>query len=186
MTIREPQTAVEAFDAYAAQPDNADRILEFIGGEILDVPSNAYVSKIAILIAHFIMTYLMKNDIGHVTGEAGGYMVGNERFAPDVAFISYEKQPELVRQDYNPNPPDLAVEIISEGSREEMRRLTKKVASYNTVGTVVWVVDTEAEAVDVYVPGQAPTTISKSDEKPLLDGGELLPKFTLDLTNVFK
>ena len=68
-----------AFDDWVQLPENADKRLEFVAGEIIDVPSNPYVSKIAGLILTFINIYLFKNDIGHLTGEAGGYMVAGER-----------------------------------------------------------------------------------------------------------
>lgn len=71
------------------------------------MPSNPYSSEIAIQIAFFLKLYLREQGRrGHVTGEAGGYQVMGERYAPDVAFISYERQPELVPTGYNPNPPD--------------------------------------------------------------------------------
>ena len=63
------------------------------------MPSNPYVSEISALIIFFVQLYLREQGIkGHVTGEAGGYIVSGERYAPDVAFISREKQPELARQ----------------------------------------------------------------------------------------
>lgn len=86
----------EMFEAFIQQPQNADKLFELIGGEIFEVPSNPYVSKIASRISGELYIYLKTHDIGHLTGEAGGYMVGGERYAPDVAFISYEKQAELV------------------------------------------------------------------------------------------
>ena len=76
------------FEAFIDLPENAERFFEFIGGEILEVPSNTYSSKIASRISGFIFMYLLQNDIGHLTGEQGGYMVFGERYAPDVAFIS--------------------------------------------------------------------------------------------------
>jgi len=89
------KVTLDEFEAYVKQPENFQQMFEFISGEIIPVPSNPYVSKIAMLIGAAILFYLRENDIGHVTGEAGGYKVGGERFAPDVAYISYDRQLEL-------------------------------------------------------------------------------------------
>lgn len=99
------------FDVIADLPENQDKLLEYIGGEIVEVPSNPQASKYSGLFITEFNLYVRKNDIGHVTGEAGGYIVSGERYAPDAAFISYARQPQLAESGYNPNPPDLAVEI---------------------------------------------------------------------------
>src|SRR5690606_22485094 len=133
-------SSVEAFDQFVMLPENAEKLFEYIGGEIVEVPSNPYVSAIAMLIGSLILVFVREKKLGHVTGEAGGYMVAGERYAPDVAFISYVKQPQLVKQGYNPNPPDLAVEVVSSDRADELHMLRIKVTNYLAVGTVVWVV----------------------------------------------
>lgn len=74
---------------------------------------------------------------GHVTGEGGGYRVSAERYAPDVAYLAYDKQAELAREGYNPNPPDLAVEVISSGDTRELALLRVKINNDLAAGTVV-------------------------------------------------
>ena len=173
---------VEAFDAFTELPENADKLFEFIGGDVVEVPSNPYASKISINLTVPIALFVKEHDLGHVTGEAGGYMVFGERYAPDVGFISKIKQPELARQGYNPNPPDLAVEIDFPSTYESQRNLRIKTANYLAVGTTVWIVYPESKMVEVYVPGKR-VEIIDSDGK--LDGGEVLPGFTLALKDVF-
>lgn len=173
-----------AFDDWVQLPENADKRLEFVAGEIIDVPSNPYVSKIASIISGFIFMYLLKNDIGHVTGEAGGYMVAGERYAPDVAFISYEKQAELAKEGYNPNPPDLAVEVVSsENNSTEEWTLNIKIGNYLAVGTMVWIVRPEKQSIEVYQPA-TPTKVYRAKDSIKLDN--VLPDFELKLSDVFK
>lgn len=174
---------VEEFDQFAQLPENADKLLEYVGGEVIEVPSNPYASKIAMIIAVAIGMYLSKKDIGHLTGEAGGYMVSGERYAPDVAFISKQKQPELVKEGYNPNPPDLAVEVDFPSSLHSQRDLRTKVVNYLAAGTVLWVVLPEVKEVEVYVPGQPQKTLKVGDT---LDGGEVLPGFKLAVADIFR
>lgn len=104
---------LEKFERFAHLPENADRIFEYIGGKILEVPSNPLSSKIAMLIVGALLNFLKHHDIGHVTGEAGGYQVFGERYAPDAAFISYARQPQLpYDQPYNPNPPNWPLRLF--------------------------------------------------------------------------
>lgn len=134
MAVFERLYTIQEFNAFIQQQENTDKLFELIGGEIFEVPSNPYVSKIAEIILTFFNLYIFKNPIGHVTGEAGGYMVSGERYAPDVAFISSLKQPELVKEGYNPNLPDLAVEVVSSESRRENQKLTIKLGNYLAAG----------------------------------------------------
>ena|SRR5688572_16403257 len=138
MAISVKRYTVEEFEAFVNLPENVDKNFEFIGGEIFEVPSNPYTSFIGSIILTALMNFVLSRKLGYVTGEAGGYMVYGERYAPDVAFISKERQPKLARSGYNPNPPDLAVEVIS--PNDNQRQTMIKVANYLSVGTVVWVV----------------------------------------------
>lgn len=172
----------EAFDAFTELPENADKLFEFVGGDVFEVPSNPYASKISINFTIPIALFVKERDLGHITGEAGGYMVFGERYAPDVAFIFKIKQPELARQGYNPIPPDLAVEIDFPSTYESQRNLRIKTANYLAVGTTVWIVYPESKTVEVYVPGKKVEIV---DIEGTLDGGDVLPGFTLALKDVF-
>ncbi len=184
MVAEAKHLTVEDFDQFVEAPENADKLLEYIAGEIVEVPSNAYASKISSLILFFIMLFVREHQIeGHVTGEAGGYRVSGERYAPDVAFISAIKQPVLAKHGYNPAPPDLAVEVDFPSSDISRAKLRVKIGNYLAAGTVVWVVNVEPEQfVEVYVPGQ-PVKIVSLDGT--LDGGDVLPGFTLAVKDIF-
>lgn len=176
--------SVTAFDQLVQRPENADRVLELIAGKVFEVPSNPYVSEIANLIAFFIRLFLVQNNIkGHVTGEAGGYMVAGERYAPDVAYISYARQAELARTGYNPNPPELAVEVISDPeNREEQRQLRMKLSGYLAAGVLVWVVNPDDQMVEVHQVGQSAIPVYATD---ILTGGDVLPGFELPVKDIF-
>lgn len=180
MAINIERYTIEQFEAFVNLPENEDRIFEFIGGEIFEVPSNPYSSFIGAIILTALMNFVMPRKLGYVTGEMGGYKVHGERYAPDVAFISKEKQAQLVREGYNPNPPDLAVEVVSPTDRE--RKLTVKVGNYLAAGTIVWVVYPETEEVEVYTPNQKVKVIGKDG---VLKGGGVLEGFNLAVTDIF-
>ena len=181
MVIKEQRMTVEQFDEWVNLPHNAEKLFEFIGGEIVEVPSNPYSSHIGTEISFRIKLYLHERKIdAHVTGEQGGYMVSGNRYAPDVAYLSKEKQAKLVRTGYNPNPPDLAVEVISPTDTET--NITIKVGNYLAAGTVVWIVRPEEKTVEVYAPNQPVKVLSEDDT---LDGGTVLPEFKLPVKAIF-
>ena len=111
------RTPSEAFDRFVELPENADKLFELIDGEIVEVPSNPQASAYSQTIAGEFYIFLRGKDIAHLTGEAGGYMVAGERYAPDVAILLKSRQAKLVERGYNPIAPDLAVEVDDLASR---------------------------------------------------------------------
>ena len=63
MTIQERILTVEEFEAFTELPENVDSLFEFIGGELVEVPSNPQVSKLATRVSVYIGMYLLKNNI---------------------------------------------------------------------------------------------------------------------------
>ena len=180
MVLEKKRVTAAEFEELVNLPENADKLFELIGGEIYEVPTNAYCSKIASIISGYIFMYLLQHNIGHLTGEQGGYWVFGERYAPDVGYISYERQPELAKTGYNPNPPELAVEVFSPTDSE--KRLSTKIGNYIAAGTVVWVVYPEDREVVVFVPGHSTQTLSIDD---IIEGGTVLPEFKLPVRDIF-
>lgn len=181
MAVQKVMT-VEEFDEWVNLPQNVHRLFEYIGGEIVEVPSNPFASNISVRIIRRLAPHVEDNDLGWVTTEAGGYMVSGERYAPDVAYLSKTKQPALARSGYNPNPPDLAVEVDFPSTYQSQEELRVKIANYLAAGTLVWLVRPETKFVEVYAPGQP---MKKVGIDGFLDGGDVLPGFTLAVQDIF-
>jgi len=180
MVTHTRQYTVDEFDAFIERPENADRLFEYIGGEIVEVVSNNYASEVAARILIKIGVYVESHNAGRVTGADGGYKVSGERYIPEVAFVSRQKQPIPSHETYNTNPPDLAVEALSPSNDPGDIRI--KVSNYLAAGTVVWVVNSEEKYVEVHTPGQPAKRLS---EKDTLDGGTVLPDFILAVKDIF-
>ena len=177
-------TSAEFLD-FVNQMNNVDQIFELVEGEIVEVtPSYPFTSAIAARIVYFFMAYLMENPIGYITEGQGGYDISDENtFAPDVAFISKARQPELPNDRFNPIPPDLAVEIVSPSDlRNRHERIDKKIEHYLAAGVLLWYVFPEQREVKVYVPGQP---VQVADIDGVLTGGDVLPGFTLPVRSIF-
>jgi len=180
MAVQEKLYTVEEFDQMMQLPENADRLLEYIGGRIVEVVSMGYASEIGATVLSEIKVFTKRHNLGRVTGADGGYMVSGERYIPDAAFISITKQPEPSYAAYNPIPPDLAVEVLSPSNTDNEMRL--KIVNYLLAGTTLWLFDPDRQQVEIYVPGQPPRKLGMDDT---IDGGAVLPDFKLAVRDVF-
>lgn len=171
------------FATIANLPENANKILELIDGEIVEkMASNPLSSRISVRISRHMDIFAEDNDLGYVTGEAGGYIISpKDMFAPDVAFISKARQAQLPYHGFNPIPPDLAVEVVSPS--DSYVDIAKKVRTYLRYGTrLVRVVEPETQTVTVHAADGSVTVV---DIDGVLDGGEVLPGFKLPVRSIF-
>jgi Uma2 family endonuclease len=182
MQTTTPQRVMTAedFEQFSLLPENAERRLELIEGEVTDVVSNDVSSEIAMLIGTLITMYVRAHKLGRVTGADGGYVIGNDRYIPDVAFVSSARQARASGKAYNPVAPDLAVEVLSPTDDPAAVRI--KVSHYLSAGTTVWVVDPAIRRIEVYAPG-LPGFIAR--EGDTLSGGDVLPGFSLAVSEIF-
>lgn len=163
-----------------------DEIFEFVDGRLVQVPSNPWVSSIAGTILFYIKLYLRQQGFpGNVTTADGGFMVDGQRFAPDVAYVGPDKR--FVDRGYNPDPPDLAVEVVSdESNRRELADLRAKLSHYRAAGVTVWVILPRAQRAETHRPdsdaAQDPVTLGPDDA---LEAPGLLPGFSLLLRDIF-
>ncbi len=122
--------------------------------------------------------------LGLVAGEAGMMNVaaGLVRI-PDVSFIAWDRIPgRKVPKEPIPNlVPNLAVEVLSKSNTPaEMKR--KRREYFKAGVALMWIVDPEARTITVYTSPRNPKTLT---ETQTLDGGNVLPGFTLSLRDLF-
>ena len=170
----------EEFDQFVLLPENSERLFEFVAGRIVEKIPHFNIAVIAGTLTMYLVGFVKEHQLGFVTGGKGSYIVCDERYMPSMAFVSKGRQPFPSREIFNPIPPDLAVEYVSPTTSEQLLRI--KTANYLAAGTVVWVVYPEIHEIEVYYPGQAVQTLRIDDT---LDGGEVLPGFTLPVKDIF-
>ncbi|HLA44612.1 MAG TPA: Uma2 family endonuclease [Aggregatilineales bacterium] len=130
-----------------------------------------------------IRTFVKQRKLGYVTTETGYILDENAEKptvrAPDVAFISKDRLPEMP-DEYIPMPPDLAVEVVSPG--DAASDVHDKVWEYLNSGTqLVWVVYPKSKTVDVHTV-KGSHTLTADDQ---LQGGAILPEFSVLVTDIF-
>ncbi len=156
---------------------------ELIEGELSEVsPSRRRHGIIQARISSRLLIFVESRRLGIVTTEEGYLFDRNPDtvFAPDVAFVSNTNitpEPEL----WSDVAPDLAVEIVSPNDRPG--KIDRKVRIYLENGVrAVWVVYPDHKEVVVHELGASPRTITLTQS---LDGGDILPGFTLPLADIF-
>jgi Uma2 family endonuclease len=179
---REKLYTAEEFFEIASLPENEDKRLELDEGVIVEVAASSPINTVtAMRIGYFFNAFVIPRDLGYVTGADGGFKLATRRVRqPDVGFISKERLPELPAK-FN-TAPDLAVEVVSEDED-----IFKKAREYLRSGTkIVWAVYAEECTIYVMTLNENGAIISLPfTERDTLDGGEVLPGFTLAVRDVF-
>jgi Uma2 family endonuclease len=164
--------------------DHKDQLCELIDGTLVRKAVGFYESYIALQIAMLLSQFVTERNLGIVAGEAGMLQIfPDEVRIPDVSFISQERLSKSGFPDEAaPHvAPDLAVEVISRGNtRQEM---DQKLKEYFEAGAkAVWYVSPKSRQVIAYT---SPDSFTELNESDTLDGGKVLPGFTLELKSLF-
>ena len=123
--------------------------LELVNGEIAmspsPVPNHSYV---VLTLAWMLRSYIEENDLGQLFTDADTIFGEHDVRRPDLLFYRQSRL-HLVGEKAMEGPPDLCIEVVSEGS-EEIDRVAKfkqyrkgKVAHY-------WIVDPQTRTMDGY------------------------------------
>ncbi len=157
---------------------------ELIEGTLVEKSMGVRESLLAIYLGELLGPLVRGQNLGILTGADGTYeLISGLVRLPDLAFVSWDRLPNR-RLPEEPVPnvvPDLAVEVLSAGNT--LGEMARKRREYFTAGVrLVWEIDPRARTVRVYTSETAFTDLTATDT---LDGGTVLPGFTLPLNQLF-
>ncbi len=163
--------------------------VELIDGILLEKTMGAEEDAIGMWLALHLFNFTAGQNLGRFLGAQGGvrFTDGTVRI-PDVSFIRWDSVDDPSEIDPIPGPflhvpPDLVVEVLSEGNTP--REMAIKLGEYAAAGVkLVWYVDPDAKTVTVYPKGRerGKKVLGVTDT---LDGGKVLPGFTLPVADLF-
>jgi Uma2 family endonuclease len=158
--------------------------VELWDGVLVEKPMGIRESRIAHVLGGLLFVHLLPNDIGMCLTTDGGVRVSAEQLRyPDLSFFLWDRLPnrELPPGPFMTVAPDLAVEVLSPGNtRQEMDRKRRE---YFAMGTrLVWMIDPQARTAEVFDAPDRGRTLGENDA---LDGGEVLPGFSVALKTLF-
>lgn len=181
----ERYTSKQFFDLVALFDPNYQ--YELWDGAIIKMPPASMLpSTITARITGLLIFYLMENDIGFLTSAEGAYILSkNHTFAPDVGYISYERQPENIERGFVPQAPDLAVEVVSPS--DNTKDVQQKAEIYLAHGTrLVWIIYPVAQKVEIYhINSDGKIQIEEKVITDSLSGKDVLPDLTIAINDIF-
>jgi Uma2 family endonuclease len=179
-----PGTATER-DLVEAVESKFGRLCELVDGALVEKLTGWYESRLATVLNSFLEPFLSEHDLGIGPGPGAPVRTqpGQVRL-PNVSFLAWNHFPGRVL----PSgailgvAPDFVVEILSPtNTPREMER--KRREYFGGGARLVWELDPEARRMRVYTSADQFTEIG---EEGTLDGGAVLPGFTLPLRAWFE
>lgn len=182
--VFDPAPGTATFDDVLARYYRTGRFCELVDGVMVEKDISFDASRMACLLAAPICQSAEARKLGVVSGEQEFIRLttGNVR-GPDVTFVKSDRFPGG-RMPEEPLPalvPTLAVEVMSPGNTK--REMANKLADYFRSGVeLVWFVYPEQKQVVVFTSDEKITELGVTDT---LDGGSVLPGFSLVLSKLF-
>lgn len=171
-----------------AESDGDDTTYELVWGEIAEKMPTLLHAEIAANIMGYLWLFLKSNPIGKVYSEANYHLPNdphNDR-VPDVSFIRADRNLPTIEQGSAPFMPDLAVEVKSDGNT--YKELREKASYFLNGGSrLVWLVYPARREVEVctLAAGGGLHIQTLSGDGAVLDGGDIIPGFSLPLRDLF-
>jgi Uma2 family endonuclease len=181
-----PQTATRmTVEEFLSLPDDGIN-RELINGEVVVNPAPVPLHQIVAGNIVFAFKLFLREQGGGIVFSAPlDVRLGGEVLQPDVVLICRNR--ELIAGSKKiAFPPDLVVEVLSDGTRRRDEIEKRKIYDHSGVGEY-WIADPEIELVKIYRRVQ--DAFQRVAELSTETGGTittpLLPSFTLDVRDVF-
>lgn len=160
------------------------KLCELVDGVLLEKVMGYTESRLAVFLAGLLNAFVIPRNLGLVTGSDGTVeLMADLVRILDVAFTRWERMPDR-RCPTVPVPrlaPNLAVEVLSRSNTPG--EMAAKRQEYFSAGVeLVWEINPVARTVAVFTSVTGVTTLTAAD---VLDGGTVLPGFTLSLQDLF-
>jgi Uma2 family endonuclease len=158
---------------------------ELVRGELFMMsPAGAEHGRIVVRVTVPLGRFVQEHALGTVFGAETGFQIARDPDtvrAPDVAFVRTERIGDDLGPGFFQGPPDLAVEVLSPDDRAG--EVLAKVQDWLDSGCrCVWVADPRARSVSVCRNRSQIVVLREPDA---LEGGDLLPGFSLPVAEIF-
>lgn len=177
-----PGTATED-DALAYLEGEFRRRVELIDGTLVEKDIGVREAFLATWLATLLNNFVAPRRLGLVGGaDMLVRLLGGQLRLPDVSYFPWTQIPAgFLAARVGAVSPALAVEVLSDSNtRAEMERKRREYFASGTL--LVWIVDPRTETVAVYTDPTTHTTLTTTDT---LDGGAVLPGFTVPVAELF-
>jgi Uma2 family endonuclease len=178
--VKKRLVTADEFEHLLTLPENQDRLLELINGEIVEKMPTEEHGIVAVNVVTPLHSFVKRDKLGRVGVEVRQRLPNdplNSRM-PDISFSSARRP--LVTRGGVPEMPDLAVEIKSPD--DTVKEMREKAAYYLAHGArLVWLIYPAQRMIEVYTLDEVEILI----EGDVLSGGDVLPGFSMPVADVF-
>jgi Uma2 family endonuclease len=159
-------------------------IWELVDGEPIELtPAAGRSGWIRATIVALLANHVRQRGLGWAFSAETRFVLFDDRQivrSPDASVVLRNRLAELP-DSFVPMAPDLAVEVLSPSDR--MADALAKIAMYLQAGTpLVWLVNPATRTVVVFRSEMDPVTL---DASGTLNGGEILPEFSVPVAEIF-
>lgn len=170
-----------------SMPEDGNRY-EVIDGDLHVSTAPSYWHQYCLIeVAHQMKLYLSHNPIGEVIPGIGIIFDAFNGVIPDLVYFSMERKNAMLAGGRLTGAPELVIEILSPGSKNEARDKAVKRKLYSDNGvSEYWILDPESRSVEQH--RAAKTGGFKSKQVVHADGvltTPLLPGFRLEVAKLF-
>jgi len=158
-------------------------VVELIDGEIRKMsPAGGKHGRIAMKVGSSLGAYAEQRGLGETLAAETGFILRRNPDtvrAPDVAFVRKDRWNDP--DGYFAGPPDLLVEVIS--PNDSYTEVSAKVIEWLQAGAqLVIVIDPARQSAEIH---RSLTKFDRVDINGSLDGGAVVPGWTLPLRDLF-
>ncbi|PJF29998.1 MAG: hypothetical protein CUN52_05520 [Phototrophicales bacterium] len=180
-----PVITADEFERLLSQPEYKNGLFELIHGEIVEkMPTERHgfiVFKLILLLGMYIERTKRGRGVTEVLHRSPNDPYNARQ--PDIAYYR-DASRQIVEDGAVMHMPDLAIEVQSPTqSRREMREKADYILRNG--GKLVWIVYPKRREVEVCTWTGESLAITTLNDQAILTGGDLLPDFTLPLSEIF-
>lgn len=166
--------------------DIPNKSTELVRGRlIVREPPGTYHGLVQSRLNFLVAAFVHERKLGAVFGQDTGFRIASDPdtvLAPDLAFVRHERLSLIAPRGYAALAPDFIVEILSPDDRPG--EVLGKIGQWLNAGVALaWVIDPARRVGQVYRADGSAAAVP-ADGK--LDGEDVLPGFTLTLSELFE
>lgn len=178
MALQRQRVTLDEFERILALPENKDRLLEFIDGEISEKMPTERHGEVVFGIGSPLREHVKKHGLGRVSTEAR-HQTSDDSLLPDVSFIAGDRP--SVEEGSVRRMPDLAIEIQSPD--DSFKKLREKAHYYLSNGSrMVLIVNYKKQAITMITPDDEDLFLAGE----MLDLNEVVPGFSIPVAEIFE
>lgn len=171
------------YDDYAALGD--EKRYDLIEGDLCMIPAPSWRHQDIVLhLATRLLAHVRERGLGKVvTAPVDVILTDTDVVQPDVLYVSRERMGRIAEEGLR-GAPDLVVEVLSPATASRDRK--PKAALYARHGVrELWIVDPDAERIEVFVPAETRFRLDALYEGDQTVRSYVLPELNLRAGEVF-